>query len=245
MGAIHAHAALLASAGGGAPPSVPDLFSGGRKGFHITPRDWGTVYVLSNAATPVTAVGQTIGYLTDLSGNNNTRFQSEGGSPISAVVDGVTCADFAGGKIFGGNVISRTTAMDLYVVLRLRTLDQSMLIYNGGGGGAGYVGLWQASGASSHGVSGSPTYAVNGVATTGGLASDMLAALSTDEWLIVEVRNADLATFIFWESVSFGYYSASYPFGGCVSEMILCESTDASTRTAVREYLAAANNITL
>lgn len=65
------------------------LFGSGEQGFWYDPSDFSTMYQDSAGTTPVTAVGQPVGKILDISGNNNHAYQATAASRPILRQDGV------------------------------------------------------------------------------------------------------------------------------------------------------------
>ena len=85
--------------GGGAAPSfAPDAtFFAGASGYAYDPFDYSKAFQDSAGATPVTGNGQSLGRLTDLSGNGNHRTQATSAKKPLTAAGGYTLDDFDDG----------------------------------------------------------------------------------------------------------------------------------------------------
>ena len=234
-------------AGGGAAPAFDPLtlYSGGKKGFWIKPRDWTTLRQWYLGTTNVTAATDPVGYAADQSGNTtNAVNASAPGRPVAATVGAVDCIDLDGvdDKLLTGTVVAGTWAtMDFFIVLNLDAAASFLLGDDDDGRGFG-IGQNGAGTSPSFGA-GSPSYAVNGVAVPGGTSAtraQLYDAMGFTAWKVVEVHGADLSL---WTKLQFGAYSG-FQLNGKVAEVILCESQPAS-RAAIRTYLGAQVGLTL
>jgi len=233
-------------AGGGSSAFDPlTLYTGGKKGFWIKPRDWSTLKQSYLGTTNVTVATDPVGYAADQSGNNvNMVNASAPGRPLAATVGSVNCIDLDGvdDKLMSGTVVAGTwTTMDFFIVLNLDAAASFLL----GDDDAGRIfGIGQnGAGTSPSYAAGSPSYAVNGVAVPGGTSAtrdQLYDAMGFTAWKVLEVDGADLSL---WTKLQFGA-NVGFQLNGKVAEVILCESQPAS-RAAIRTYLGAQVGLTL
>jgi len=237
-----------AIAGGGAAPAFDPLtlYSGGKKGLWIKPRDWTTLRQSYLGTTAVTTAGDPVGYADDQSGNaTNLVNPSATARPLAATVGPVNCIDFDGtddALATSGTSAGFITGMDYFLVVYIDALASVVFAYNDIGGGIGIAANGSASSAASS--AGSPSYKINGVSVPGGTSAtrdQLYDALSSGGWIIVEANAATLTT---WPNFRIGG-EAGFQINGKVAEMILCESVDDATRARIRTYLGAQVGLTL
>ena len=235
-------------AGGGSEPAFDPatLFTGGKKGLWIKPRDWTTLRQSYLGTTNVTAATDPVGYATDQSGRGNHMVKANAtGRPWAATVGLVNCIDFDGtddALATLGTSAGFITGMDYFLVVYLDALASTVFAYNNSGGGLGVAQNGSASSAAAS--AGSPSYKINGVAVPGGTSAtrdQLYDALSSGGWIIVEANAATLTT---WADFSIGGL-AGFQINGKVAEMILCESVDDATRARIRTYLGSHVGLTL
>ena len=252
IGSAIASAIGSGMAGGGAAPAFDPLtlYSGGKKGFWIKPRDWTTLRQWYLGTTNVTAATDPVGYAADQSGRGNHTVNANApGRPLAATVGSVNCIDFDGSDdklvtaAFSAGTL--TASMDCFFVVNLDAFSASgWLIADDLA--FSFFGVAQNGLASSanSGV-GTPRYNVNGVAVTGGtsVTRDQLydALSSPGSWMVVDACGLDLSG---WLRFQFGGYP-DYQLNGKVAEMILCESVDDATRARIRTYLGSHVGLTL
>lgn len=235
-------------AGGGAAPAFDPLtlYSGGKKGFWIKPRDWTTLFQNSGGTGAVTTAGNAVGYFADQSGNGLHPIQATGTARgVAATQGGYQCVDFDGADDGAGLTFSSGTlaaSMDCFITVYRDTTAQMIPIY---GSGVQFAGVMQDGNSSAaQGNVGTPTYLVNGVAVPGGTATtrdQMNDAVPTGQWLVLSIRNLNLSALT---TFNFANY-ASYAWNGKFAEIILCESVDATTRAKIETYLGAQVGLTL
>lgn len=237
-----------ALAGGGSAPLIDPatLYTGGKKGIWIKPRDWTTLRQSYLGTTNVTASTDPVGYAADQSGRGNHMVNANAlGRPLAATVGSVNCVDFDGtddALATSGTSAGFITGMDYFLVVYLDALASTIAAYSNPGG---FLGVAQNGSASSTVSSaGSPSYKINGVAVPGGTSAtrdQLYDALSSGGWIIVEANAATLTT---WADFHIGGY-AGFQINGKVAEFILCESVDDATRARIRTYLGSHVGLTL
>ena len=237
-----------ALAGGGAEPAFDPatLFTGGKKGIWIKPRDWSTLFQSSSGTTAVTAATDPVGYATDLSGNGKHFTQSTATSrPLAITVVGRNAIDLDGtdDKLVSGSVsVSTWVSMDFFMAVYVDSASTLMFANNGG---SNYFGVAQnGSALAASAASGSPIYKVNGAAVLGGTAAtrdQVYDAMSFGQWVIFEANGLGLSI---WTTLEFGAYSG-FQINGKIAELILCESVSDAARAQVRTYMGAAVGLTL
>lgn len=235
---------------GGSPPSFDPLtlYSGGKKGIWIKPRDWSTLFQSSGGTTAVTTATDPVGYAADQSGNAKHMVNgSAPGRPLAITVGSVNAIDFDGvdDKLVSGSVTAGDwTTMDFFLVVYLDTFSTSGWLV-ADDAVSRFFGVAQngLDSAPSSGA-GSPSYKVNGVAVPGGTAAtrdQFYDALSTGGWLVVEANGLNLSA---WTLLQFGGY-ANFQLNGKCAELILCESVSDAVRAQVRTYMGAAVGLTI
>ncbi len=234
-------------AGGGAAPAFDPLtlYTGGKKGIWIKPRNWSTLRQSYLGTTAVTTAGDPVGYAGDQSGNaTNLVNPSATARPLAATVSGVDCIDFDGvDDMLRTDTVSAGTwtNMDMFVVLYLDAAASVLLIEANAGK---YIGVAQnGSGTTATTSAGSPSYMVNGASVPGGASvtrDQLYDALSFGAWVVIEAHGLDLSA---WTNLQTGAESGFQLNGKC-AELILCESQPAS-RAAIRTYLGAQVGLTL
>jgi len=239
-------------AGGGAAPAFDPLtlYSGGKKGFWIKPRDWTTLRQSYLGTTNVTAATDPVGYAADQSGRGNNCINAYADwRPIAAIVSSRNCIDFDGTDdklvtaAFSAGTL--TASMDCFFVVNLDAFSTSgWLIADDNA--SSFFGVAQNGHASSaNSGAGTPGYNVNGVAVTGGtsVTRDQLydALSSPGSWMVVDACGLDLSA---WLQFQFGGY-ANFQLNGKLAEIILCESVDDATRARIRTYLGSHVGLTL
>ncbi len=239
-----------AMAGGGASPAFDPatLFTGGKKGIWIKPRDWSTLRQSYIGTTAVTTATDPVGYAADQSGNAKHMVNASAlGRPLAITVGSVNAIDFDGvdDRLASGAVVAGTwTAMDFFIVVNLDTFSASGWLIGDDGGGR-YFGVAQnGTGSSTASGAGSPSYKINGVAVPGGTSAtrdQLYDAISTGGWLVVEANGLDLSA---WIQLRFGDY-ANFQLNGKCAELILCESVSDAVRAQVRTYMGAAVGLTI
>ncbi len=224
------------------------LFTGGKKGIWIKPRDWSTLRQSHLGTTDVTVATDPVGYAADQSGNAVNMVNANApGRPLAITVGSVNATDFDGvdDKLVSGSVTAGDwTTMDLFLVVYLDTFStDSWLVADDAV--SRFFGVAQnGEGSASSSGAGSPSYKVNGVAVPGGTAAtrdQFYDALSTGGWLVVEANGLDLSA---WTLLQFGGY-ANYQLNGKCAELILCESVSDAVRAQVRTYMGAAVGLTI
>ena len=236
-----------ALAGGGAEPAFDPatLFTGGKKGIWIKPRDWSTLRQSHLGTGAVTVATDPVGYAADQSGNAKHMVNASApGRPLAATVSGVDCIDIDGvdDALRADTVSAGTwTTMDMFVVLYLDAAASVLLIQDNAGK---YIGVAQnGSGTTATTSAGSPSYMVNGASVPGGASvtrDQLYDALSFGAWVVIEAHGLDLSA---WTNLHTGDESGFQVNGKC-AELILCESQP-SLRASVRTYLGAAVGLTL
>ena len=239
-----------AMAGGGAEPAFDPatLFTGGKKGIWIKPRDWSTLRQSYLGTGAVTVATDPVGYAADQSGNAKHMVNANApGRPLAITVGSVNAIDFDGvdDKLISGAVTAGTwTAMDFFIVVYLDAFSiGGWLVADDALSGFFGVATDGIGSASSNGA-GSPSYKVNGVAVPGGTSAtrdQLYDAISTGGWLVVEANGLDLSA---WIQLRYGDY-ANYQLNGKCAELILCESVSDAVRAQVRTYMGAAVGLSL
>lgn len=250
IGSAIASAIGSGMAGGGAAPAFDPLtlYSGGKKGIWIKPRDWSTLKQWYLGTTDVTVATDPVGYAADQSGNAVNMVNANApGRPLAITVGGVNAIDFDGvdDNLISGAVTAGTwTAMDFFIVVNLDTFSASGWLIGDGGGGRFFGVAQNGVGSASSSGAGSPSYKINGVAVPGGTAAtrdQVYDALSTGGWLVVEANGLDLSA---WIQFMYGGYS-NFQLNGKCAELILCESVSDAVRAQVRTYMGAAVGLSL
>lgn len=238
-----------AGGGGGSSPFDPlTLYSGGKKGVWIKPRDWSTLFQTSGGSVAVSAATDPVGYATDLSGNAEHFTQpTTGDRPLAITVSGVNAIDLNGtsSSMTSGTVVAGDwTTMDLFAVVYLDGFDTTGSLF-GDDNGVNFLGIAQNGSASSAAINaGSPSYRINGVSVSGGTSvtrDQLYDALSTGGWLVVEANGLNLSA---WTALRFSGYSG-YRIDGKFAELILCESVSDAVRAQVRTYMGDAVGLTI
>lgn len=240
-------------AGGGAEPAFDPatLFTGGKKGVWIKPRDWSTLRQSYLGTTAVTTATDPVGYAADQSGNAKHMVNAGAlGRPLAITVGSVNAIDFDGvdDRLASGAVVAGTwTAMDFFIVVNLDTFSASgwLIGDDGVSSWGGYFGVAQnGTGSSTASGAGSPSYKINGVAVPGGTSAtrdQLYDAISTGGWLVVEANGLDFSA---WIQLQFGDY-ANFQLNGKCAELILCESVSDAVRAQVRTYMGAAVGLSI
>ena len=235
-------------AGGGSEPLIDPatLYTGGKKGIWIKPRDWTTLRQSYLGTINVTAATDPVGYAADQSGRGNHMVNANApGRPLAATVGSVNCIDFDGTDdelLTLGTSAGFITGMDYFLVVYLDVLASPVFAYNDSGGGIGVAQDGVATSATAS--AGSPSYKINGVAVPGGTGAtrdQLYDALSSGGWIIAEANAATLTT---WDGFRIAGL-AGFQINGKVAEMILCESVDDATRARIRTYLGSHVGLTL
>ena len=237
-------------AGGGSEPLIDPatLYTGGKKGIWIKPRDWTTLFQNSGGTGAVTTEGDPVGRATDQSGRGNNMIQSTSAArPVVTTVGGYRCADFDGvDDLWSTGFVSvgflGSNLLDAFITVYRDTNTASAL-------GVMNIGSFMVpddgvAGAASSGVGASTTYSVNCVAVPGGTATtrDQLSdAFPTGQWVVMSCLDLNLSgAFQFENGVA-----PSFVFNGKIGEFILCESTDSATRARIHTYLGSKVGLTL
>jgi len=155
---------------------------------------------------------------------------------INYKFDGIDDGLSTGAATFGSD-------MDCFMLVRRDSAAQVVLAYQTAGG-ANYLGAMDATAGTASSGAGTPTYAVNGVDVAGGTATtrtQLAAAIPTGQWVVVEIRNANLSA---WAALGIGAF-ASYPLNGATPEYIACPAQTPEIRTKIRQYLGAQAGLTL
>lgn len=236
-------------AGGGSAPLIDPLtlYTGGKKGIWIKPRDWATLFQNSGGTGSVTTAGDAIGRATDQSGRGNHMVQATATArPLAATAGGYPCADFDGtDDVLTTDFISfgflGSNPLDAFVTL-YRDTNTAMNLGATNSGAFLTMKDGDAVGASS-GVGSSTTYRVNGVDVAGGTSTtrDQLSDASpTGQWLVVSCLNLSLS-----DAFQLANGVSSFFLDGKIAEFILCESVDDATRARIRTYLGSHVGLTL
>ena len=233
---------------GGSPPSFDPLtlYSGGKKGIWIKPRDWSTLKQSYLGTTNVTVATDPVGYAADQSGNAKHMVNANApGRPLAITVGSVNAIDFDGvdDRLISGAVTAGTwTSMDCFIAIYFDVAAQYIFCDDDAGN---FFGCASNGSASSTKIgAGSPSYKINGVAVPGGTAptrDQLYDATTSGSWIILEANGLDLST---WTKLQFGAYSGFQINGKC-AELILCESVSDAVRAQVRTYMGAAVGLTL
>lgn len=249
IGSAIASAIGSGMAGGGSEPLIDPatLYTGGKKGIWIKPRDWATLFQNSGGTGSVTTAGDAIGRATDQSGRSNHMIQATATArPLAATAGGYPCADFDGtDDVLGTGFISAgflgSNPLDAFVAVYRDTNTAGLL----GAMNSGSFMVFKNGDAvaASSGVGSSSTYRVNGVDVAGGTSTtrDQLSDASpTGQWLVVSCLNLSLSG-----AFNFSNGTSSFFLDGKIAEFILCESVDDATRARIRTYLGSHVGLTL
>lgn len=224
-----------AGAGPPAPASLTDqvrtaLFGGGAPGGMWDATDSATLSQDAAGTMPVTAHGQPIGRLADLSGNGNHLVQT------TAVHRPTWTADGAGFDGVDDRILcvgSPWVAASMDILFSLSRANSQTVgychIYNSDRFTA--VASPQVTSASSN--AGTPSIHIGGVLTSGTRA-DVAAKWATDTLTIVNARNATLSS---WTGLCLGYYPN---FGGLrvVRRGVICPMiADSSVQALVEAWV--------
>jgi len=123
-----------AGGGGAAPAFTPDAtFFAGAAGYAYDPFDYSTMFQDSAGTTPVTATGQSLGKLNDLSGNGNHRTQATSAKrPLTAATgytfDGVDDGMVSSPSTTAGGAWTHLIRVDI------GSDTSAVLVYGPGGG---------------------------------------------------------------------------------------------------------------
>ncbi len=237
-----------ALANGGSEPAFDPatLFTGGKKGIWIKPRDWSTLRQSYLGTGAVTVATDPVGYAADQSGNAVNMVNANApGRPLAITVGSVNAIDFDGvdDRLASGAVVAGTwTAMDFFIAIYLDAAAQYVLADDDAGR---FFGIGSNGSASSTVINaGSPSYKINGIAVPGGTAStrdQLYDATTFGSWIIWEANGLDLST---WTKLQTGAV-AGFQINGKYAELILCESVSDAVRAQVRTYMGAAVGLTI
>lgn len=231
------------------PPPPPffdpsTLFALGEKGGWYDPTDPSTLFQDSAGSVPITSASQPVGRIADKSGNGFHFLSTTTFRPTSGV-GGLLSFDNANAQRMNtGTLPSTMSNMDCFVALRRATGDATTVLFTDSSSGKWFDYI-QTSATTPTADAGTPTYAVDGVTVpTTRLA--LYDALTTGNWHILETRNLNLSA---WTGgiIMGGYYPdmSLYGLKGDIAGVILCPAQDSSTRTLIRQYLAAKVGVTL
>ena len=190
----------------------------------------------TSAARPLASAydGQTLGPGDTYDATGYPVFQKYDG-----VDDGMATATFAAGTL--------TSAMDCMIAVRRDSAAKGVLLTNGTGTPASYVGAFESghAGAASNGVGASFTTWVDSVQVGAGAATtqgDLYTALPVGDWHIVEFRGLDLSA---WTSAAFSSYTGVL-FNGARGDILLFPTaTNLADKDAARQWLADYYGVTL
>ena len=135
--------------------------------------------------------------------------------------------------------------MDCFIAVRRSSAANAILAY----AGAGNLFAAAESGAvtAADTGSGTPTYAANGVPLNSGLTgttrAQVFTSLPAASWVVLEVRNLNLATG--WTTFGLGNLAAGFQLNGDIAGIILAPAGDATARQKNRQYLGAKVGLTL
>lgn len=245
--AIGSAAGSAAGAASLAPLIDPaTLYTGGKKGIWIKPRDWSTLRQSYLGTGAVTVATDPVGYAADQSGNAKHMVNASApGRPLAITVGSVNAIDFDGSddKLATGSFTAGTwTTMDFFIAIYLDAAAQYVLADDDAGR---FFGIGSNGSASSTVINaGSPSYKINGIAVPGGTAStrdQLYDATTFGSWIVIEANGLDLSA---WAKAQFGNYPA-YQINGKVAEVIVCESVSDAVRAQVRTYLGSHVGLTL
>ena len=224
------------------------LYTGGKKGIWIKPRDWSTLRQSYLGTGAVTVATDPVGYAADQSGNAKHMFNANApGRPLAITVGSVNAIDFDGvdDMLISGAVTAGTwTAMDFFIVVNLDTFSAIGWLLGNDIGGSFFGVAQNGTGSSTAYGAGSPSYKINGVAVPGGTSAtrdQLYDAISTGGWLVVEANGLDISA---WIQLQFGGYT-NFQLNGKCAELILCESVSDAVRAQVRTYMGAAVGLTI
>lgn len=235
-----------ALANGGSEPAFDPatLFTGGKKGIWIKPRDWSTLRQIYTGTTAVTAATNPVGYAADQSGNGVHMISADAPKrPVAITVGSVNAIDFDGvDDLLRGTVSAGVwTGMDFFMAVYI---DVASTVCFGSEDGK-FSGVAQNGSATAATTSaGTPSYKINGAAVPGGTAStrdQFYDATTFGAWIIFEANGMDLSTWAFLEICGL----ATAQINGKVAELILCESVSDAVRAQVRTYMGAAVGLTI
>ena len=193
--------------GGGAAVWVPDAtFFAGASGFAYNPFDYSKAFQDSAGATPVTATGQSLGRLTDLSGNGNHRTQATSGKKPLTAAGGYTFDNFDDGMT--GPCNTSSAGAWTYLAKIGAGADTVGIIMRGNSPGSSYFGYYSSGGvASSYGGNVTQTsMKVDGVTVTN--SNGALYTALTGSPHLLELRISAFVHAGGWDSVfNIGDYS--------------------------------------
>lgn len=218
-----------------------DVFTGGGKGFWWEFDDYATMFQLSTATVDVAADGDPVGYVEDLSGNDNHAVNTAGGiyRPVAATDSTYKCLAFDGANDWIKTLLTAadlSSSMTMFVTLRSSDV-QSLIGYTTSGGGS-YFGCAQSGnpGAATEGSSGTLSYYVDGAAVTANRAAYFTAA-HDDSWHVLEIRGLNFSGWTGYEVTMFGY--SGYEFAGKVNAVFLCDTPSDEMHDQLRTYFGA------
>jgi hypothetical protein len=156
---------------------------------------------------------------------------------LDGVDDGFATAAFAAGTF--------SSDMTFMCAIR-RTSAASGLLFSEIVGVTPYLAIFTtADGNPCSSGAGTPTYFANGVAVPGGTGTtrgQLATALPVGQWVILEIRNADLSL---WVRFAISQYVGGIKVDGSLGEILLCETPSAAVLTQMRQYLAAQYGVTV
>lgn len=245
---VRATAGSAIAGGGSESPFDPaTLYTGGKRGIWIKPRDWTTLFQNSGGTGAVTVATDPVGWYTDLSGNGLTMKQATGTARgLAATQGGYACVDYDGVDDGASTAVftpgTLTASMDCFIVLYRDTTANMLPAYGSGGE---YFAVMASGGPPpvQAGVGSSVEYMVDNDAVPGGTAptrDQMHTATPAGQWLVLSALNMDMSAFVTFYIASYG----SFAWNGKFAELILCESQP-SQRAAIRTYLGAQVGLTL
>lgn len=220
---------------------IAALFGGGEQGAFYDPSDLSTLYQDSAGTTPVTADGDPVGRMEDVSGNDiEASIPDSADRPLYA---GLTYDGLGDGLQMQIPVGFGSVRKDIFILCKPNSQTRWVPFCADRSGTSTYAfaadeGSGQTNlsapdiSADSHYVNGSP------VTTRGALHS----AVGTD-WAVLEARSADLSP---WSTLYIGYYtSSSYGFDGDIGLVVVRDVMTSDERYLLRSFMADRAGITL
>lgn len=220
-------------------------------GMWYDPSDYASLSQDSAGTLAVTAATQPAGRMLDKSGRGNTLLQATAASrPITGTQGAIQYLTFDGvddGLSTGAMTFSAD--MDCFIALRRATAANFVLGFPVAGDPNTFFGVVvSADAAVADQTSGTPTYAVNGVAVNGGAVGttrgQLHTAITVSAWVVVEVRNLNLSS-VNWSAFAFGNYAGLFALAGDFGGMILAPAGSAATRQSNRQFLGNKVGLTL
>jgi hypothetical protein len=226
------------------PETLATLFAGGAQGAWYDPSDTSTLYS-SEAGTGAVAVGGTVGFMRDKSGNGNHLIQGTAGlRPTLRQAGTQYYLEFASDALASATGLTLEAGSNFFCALRADAGEETWVTLWGDAAGNAFVCTAQnGSVGTAYDTAGTPTHWVDGVQVgTATTRDELFDAIGAETPRIVEARTADMSA---WDRLNLFGYTGAFHFSGRFYGALLVPDLSAANRTLVNTFLAGKSGASL